>query len=318
MTCSLISIIINNYNYGRFINRAIDSALCQTYAPVEIIVVDDGSTDYSGEIIRSYGDLIKPIFKPNGGQDSSFNIGFEQAKGDIICFLDADDTFVPNKLEKIAACFEQHLNIGWCFHTIELQNIKTRETLGRTLAFPGESNDRSTSCDFRRAIRRGQLPFYPASTSGLCFRRSLLKQVLPMTETFVKTSADRYVRAAAMGLAPGYFLAEELTIQGIHDSNVSTLRKDRPFIPEREIVAAYLLRTHFPDLSQYANRLFARGLSAYQRTQKTSTVIEPEYEGLIQDYWQLCSPLAKLAIAVVSLYHSRPWRKEGTFLSKAA
>ena len=132
-----------------------------------------------------------------------------------------------------------------------------------------------------------------------------------MTETFANTSADRYVRAAAMGLAPGYFLAEEL-------SNISTLRKDRPFIPEREIVAAYLLRTHFPDLSQYANRLFARGLSAYQRTQKTSTVIEPEYEGLIQDYWQLCSPLAKLAIAAVSLYHSRPWRKEGTFLSKAA
>ena len=64
----LVSIIITNYNYGQFLAQAIESALAQTYPHVEVIVIDDGSTDHSAGIIRSYGKRISPIFKPNGGQ----------------------------------------------------------------------------------------------------------------------------------------------------------------------------------------------------------------------------------------------------------
>jgi glycosyltransferase involved in cell wall biosynthesis len=67
----LVSILINNYNYGRFLTEAIDSALNQTYSNIEVIVVDDGSTDNSQEIIKSYQDKIIPILKPNGGQASA-------------------------------------------------------------------------------------------------------------------------------------------------------------------------------------------------------------------------------------------------------
>ncbi len=322
MNRPLISIIINNYNYGQFIRRAIDSALNQTYRPIEIIVVDDGSTDNSRAMIEAYGDAIHPVFKANGGQDSSFNVGFASSQGDIVCFLDADDVFMPDKLEKVATCFNEDPRVGWCFHTIQLKDLDTSEVLGNTLAFPGAACDRSRFCDFRSEIRLGRLPFYPASTSGLCFRRHILDQILPMTETFVKTSADRYVRAAAIGLSPGYFLAEELTIQGIHGRNVSTLRKDRPFIPEREMIAAYLVRTHFPSLAQYADRLFARGLWAYKQfvnsSEKALLDVEPEYEALIQDYWQLCSPISKTLIVGIELYHSRPWRREGAFIALAS
>jgi len=67
MNQPLVSIIINNYNYGRYLRSAIDSALGQTYFNTEIIVVDDGSTDNSPEIIKSYEERIKSILKPNGG-----------------------------------------------------------------------------------------------------------------------------------------------------------------------------------------------------------------------------------------------------------
>ena len=86
-----VSIIINNYNYDRFLAQAIDSALNQTYPNIEVIVVDDGSTDSSRQIITSYGDAIKPVLQPNSKQGIAFNNGFNHSTSDIINFLDADD-----------------------------------------------------------------------------------------------------------------------------------------------------------------------------------------------------------------------------------
>jgi hypothetical protein len=85
------SIIINNYNYGCFIKQAIDSALGQKYTLKEVIVVDDGSTDNSAEILQSYGSQIQAILKTNGGQASTYNTGFAKAKGELVLFLDSDD-----------------------------------------------------------------------------------------------------------------------------------------------------------------------------------------------------------------------------------
>ena len=88
-----VTILINNYNYARFLPAAIDSALSQTYHPLEVVVVDDGSTDESLDIIRDYGDRVRPVFKSNGGQASAFNAGFAASRGEVICLLDADDFF---------------------------------------------------------------------------------------------------------------------------------------------------------------------------------------------------------------------------------
>src|SRR5256886_12063249 len=98
----LVSILINNYNYGRFLREAIDSALRQTYTNTEVIVVDDGSTDDSRPIIAGYGSRIVPVLKENGGQASAFNAGFAVSKGQWICFLDSDDFFAPAKAQAIA------------------------------------------------------------------------------------------------------------------------------------------------------------------------------------------------------------------------
>jgi glycosyltransferase involved in cell wall biosynthesis len=87
----LVSIIINNYNYDRYVRMAIESALHQSWQNVEVIVVDDGSTDKSREIIQKYEHKARIILKENGGQGSAFNAGFAESKGEIILFLDADD-----------------------------------------------------------------------------------------------------------------------------------------------------------------------------------------------------------------------------------
>ena len=112
----LVSIIINNYNYGCFLQSAIDSALGQTYANIEVIVVDDGSVDNSKDIIRGYRDRIVPVLKENGGQASAFNAGFAKSRGEIICFLDSDDFYALKKVMKIVDLFKISPSAGWVFH----------------------------------------------------------------------------------------------------------------------------------------------------------------------------------------------------------
>src|SRR5258708_5352000 len=95
-----VSIIVNNYNYGRFLPQAIQSALGQTYGNKEVIVVDDGSTDESRAVVESYGTRIRAIFKNNGGQGSAYNAGFAASSGDLIHFLDADDFLMPTAIQE--------------------------------------------------------------------------------------------------------------------------------------------------------------------------------------------------------------------------
>jgi glycosyltransferase involved in cell wall biosynthesis len=114
----LVSIIITSYNYGKFIKTAIDSALNQSYKKIEIIVVDDGSTDDSPEIIKSYGNKIISVLKNNQGQSSAINAGFGKSSGSIICLLDSDDFFELDKIQKNVNIYENFPNVYWCYHPL--------------------------------------------------------------------------------------------------------------------------------------------------------------------------------------------------------
>jgi len=95
----LISVVIPNYNYGRYLGQAIDSVVSQTFDNLEIIVVDDGSTDNSIEVAKMYGKKIILIRKENGGVSSARNLGIAHSTGLFVCFLDADDYWESNKVE---------------------------------------------------------------------------------------------------------------------------------------------------------------------------------------------------------------------------
>ena len=107
-----VSVIIPNYNYARFIGEAIESVLAQTYQPLEIIVVDDGSTDDSIKVIESFGDKIKLIRQENGGVGKARNTGARNSNGDFFAFLDADDIWLPEKIEKQTELFN-NASIGY-------------------------------------------------------------------------------------------------------------------------------------------------------------------------------------------------------------
>jgi glycosyltransferase involved in cell wall biosynthesis len=101
MQFPLVSIVINNFNYGRFLVRAIESALAQTYENVEVIVVDDGSTDESRGILEGFRDRASIILKENSGQAGAFNVGIKAAQGLFTLLLDSDDYLLP---EAVATC----------------------------------------------------------------------------------------------------------------------------------------------------------------------------------------------------------------------
>jgi glycosyltransferase involved in cell wall biosynthesis len=100
-TFPLVSIIIPNYNHGRYIADAIASILAQAYRRFEIIVVDDGSTDNSREIVAQYGDAVTYIWQENQGLSAARNTGIKAANGDYIALLDADDMYEPDFLSTL-------------------------------------------------------------------------------------------------------------------------------------------------------------------------------------------------------------------------
>ena len=110
----LVSVIIPAYNAAGWVGRAIDSVLTQTYPEREILVVNDGSTDSTAEVLTGYGESIRMLNQPNGGLSSARNLGIRQARGEFLAFLDADDYWLPEKLERQVACLQQDETLGFC------------------------------------------------------------------------------------------------------------------------------------------------------------------------------------------------------------
>src|SRR5437899_2145170 len=129
MSSPLVSVLITTHNYGRFIEEAIDSVLSQDFPrdQMEVVVVDDGSTDDTSEHVRKYGSSIRYFYKPNGGQASALNLGFANARGEIISLLDADDFFLPAKLARVAEAFQRDPPLGMFYHPFLEFDMQTNE-----------------------------------------------------------------------------------------------------------------------------------------------------------------------------------------------
>lgn len=161
----LISIIITNYNYANFIGDAILSAIEQDYLDKEIIVVDDGSTDNSIEVIGRYLDHVKLIQQKNRGVSSARNAGVAESTGEYVAFLDADDYWMTTKLSKqYESLVNSKADLSYC----KMQIVK-----------PDGSYTFSEECrqgNFEKIYPRfpGQTPFPPSS---VLLTRNLIKSV---------------------------------------------------------------------------------------------------------------------------------------------
>jgi glycosyltransferase involved in cell wall biosynthesis len=115
-----VSALVDTYNHERFIEEAVRSVLAQDFPASnrEILVVDDGSTDKTPEILQKFAPQICVLRKSNGSQASAFNFGILKCKGDIVAFLDGDDWWAPNKLSAIVDAFCANPDLGLVGHSI--------------------------------------------------------------------------------------------------------------------------------------------------------------------------------------------------------
>lgn len=207
-----VSIIINNYNYGKFLAEAIYSALLQSYSNIEVIVVDDGSTDNSREIIEEYKDRIHAIFQINGKQAAALNTGFFACKGEIILFLDADDYLLPTAVQKVVEAFQP--GIGKVHFRLQVVDGNS-EPLGYFIPSVGMSL--ATGAVWQKLLQTSS--YVSSPMSGNAYRRETLNPVFPIPDEY-KTTADDYLMISTPFYAGDLAaIHEALGAYRVHTSN---------------------------------------------------------------------------------------------------
>jgi len=129
----LVSVIIPTFNRSRFFKEAIDSALAQTYSHIEIIVIDDGSTDNTKEIVKSFGKKVRYVYQNHSELPATRNKGLGLAKGKYVAFLDDDDVWFSQKIEKEVAYLESHPNLGFIFSAAHIVDENGQKIESRAL-----------------------------------------------------------------------------------------------------------------------------------------------------------------------------------------
>jgi glycosyltransferase involved in cell wall biosynthesis len=210
----LVSIVISSFNYARFLSFSIDSALNQTYGNIEVIVVDDGSTDASRTVIARYGERIRVVLKPNGGETSACNAGFAVARGDIVLFLDSDDMLEAPAIDRIVAAMRPGVS------AVQV-SVAVVDYGGRPLGSVLPVLPRSwTPAHVRRAVMRAGVYPYPP-TSGNAYGRWFLDRMLPMPTDRIPRALDGVLNGAAALHGDVVVLREALVSYRVHGANMA-------------------------------------------------------------------------------------------------
>ncbi len=208
----LISVIVNTYNYGRFVEDAIDSALAQDFPAdqMEVLVVDDGSTDDTAERVKKYGDRVRYFYKENGDQCSAVAFGVSQAKGALIALLDGDDIWLPGKLSRVAQAFANDPRTVMVYHRYAFWDSRD-DTIWSPDYFADVSGD-------VLADRRKLVAYSAAPTSSLAFRREAFDRFasIPTNRGFMY---DTFLFSAVIFLGPVACIPETLTKNRVHGNN---------------------------------------------------------------------------------------------------
>jgi glycosyltransferase involved in cell wall biosynthesis len=218
MSIPFVTVLIDTYNHQSFIADAINSVLAQdfTASETEILVVDDGSTDDTPEVVRKFAPRVRLLRKANGGQASAFNAGIAEARGEIVGFLDGDDWWAPGKLTAVTEAFAANAGVGLIGHgTTEIYPDGRQ----RTEVLREVSRFRITSPEEARMfrMRRGFL-----GTCRMVYRRGILRRIGCVPEA-LKFEADEYLFTLAALLTDVMILPESLMFYRLHGGNLFQL-----------------------------------------------------------------------------------------------
>jgi glycosyltransferase involved in cell wall biosynthesis len=203
----LVSVVIPSYNCAAYLGAAIGSALSQSYRPIEILVVDDGSTDGTSSVVESFGEGVRYLRQEHAGVGAARNLGIRHAKGEFFALLDADDLWTEGKTELQMKLLSEHPEIEMVFGKME-------EFYSEDLT-PGERQ--------RLRLREGQHPALAASTL-LIRRSSFLRAGEFMTSWRVGEFVDWYLKAAETGIT-STVLPKVVARRRLHRSNMGTREK---------------------------------------------------------------------------------------------
>jgi glycosyltransferase involved in cell wall biosynthesis len=212
----LVSVLIPNYNYARFVGMALQSVLNQTYQTFEALVCDDGSIDNSREVIHEYvrkDSRIRLLAQANRGFASAVNTAYENSKGEVICLLDADDMFKPPKLQRLLEAFRSNARSGLCVHPL-LPVSAAGQPLG-----PPSRPDMDCGWIGPQALERGGWSILP-STSSLTFRRQITAEIFPIPRQ-IGRFVDYYLSRTAQFFTEISIVPEPLTEYRIHGKSMS-------------------------------------------------------------------------------------------------
>lgn len=210
MQDDVVSVIIPNFNYARFVRDAVESALSQTYDRLEVIVVDDGSSDESRDVLDGFGDQIKVIYQRNQGVAAARNNGVQAGLGSFVAFLDADDVWLPTKIEKQLQMFTTSPELGTVHvGVVEVDNEggEIREMTDGLSGVVAEDLLR-----LERAVILG-------GGSGILVRRDVFDAVGGF-DTRMSTSADWDFFYRVSSHSPVGFLPEILLKYRVHGANM--------------------------------------------------------------------------------------------------
>jgi len=209
----IVSVVIPAYNAERFIRRSLESVLRQTYENIEVLVSDDGSTDGTASVVKSYTDpRVRYSYQPNRGQGPARNVGIRQAKGEYIAFLDADDYYLPEKITREVEFLQQHLEyeIVYCNALHFYSDRPDRLLKKKRRTYP--------SGDIFPDLLRGSL----INLNTLMVRRSILRENLMFSEGVEGRYCDEwdfYLRLSRAGNCFGWLDADVAVVEIRSDSH---------------------------------------------------------------------------------------------------
>jgi len=239
----LVSVIIPNFNYGRYISQAIDSVLAQDYKEIEIIVVDDGSTDNSLEVLSLFGTQITLIKNSNWGAPIARNFGLMCASGDLIAYLDADDYWLPTKIStQVALLEETNVDLVYC-------QMKVLNEIG--LNTPHSRRPKSGNFKGDYLKNPTSTPFAPSAV--LMTRR--LVALAGIWDSSMKSPSEDfdYFRRCAKYT---YFTASEeaLVIHRDHPMSLTSSSLEKYFL-DNQLAVRKMFSDEYPEISVYQIRL---------------------------------------------------------------
>jgi hypothetical protein len=212
MASPLVSIVINNYNYARYLSQSIDSALSQTHPFTEVVVVDDASADDSCSVIRRYGDRIIPVLlEQNGGQGAAINAGFRASRGEIVIFLDSDDYLYSQAVERVVSAWTPGISkVQYRLHLVDGAG-------GKIDLFPAPEIRFDSGDVVPLLLAAGR--YETTVTSGNAFSRAALEKLLPIPQEEFRIAADGYLVTLAPLFGPVASLEEPLGAYRQHGEN---------------------------------------------------------------------------------------------------